>query len=38
LADLKTVLEGSLAGIFGGAHLLPFFHPIDGADAGFRSN
>jgi sucrose phosphorylase len=21
--------------VFGGAHLLPFFHPIDGADAGF---
>ncbi len=24
-----------MAGLFGGAHLLPFFHPIDGADAGF---
>ena len=35
LADLKRLLEGPLAGIFGGAHLLPFFHPIDGADAGF---
>ncbi len=27
--------EGALAGLFGGVHLLPFFHPIDGADAGF---
>jgi sucrose phosphorylase len=24
-----------LAGLFGGVHLLPFFHPIDGTDAGF---
>lgn len=24
-----------LAGVFGGVHLLPFFHAIDGADAGF---
>ncbi len=24
-----------MAGVFGGAHLLPFFTPIDGADAGF---
>ena len=24
-----------LAGLFGGVHLLPFFHAIDGADAGF---
>ena len=23
------------AGAFGGVHVLPFFHPIDGADAGF---
>jgi sucrose phosphorylase len=26
---------GSLAGLFGGIHLLPFFYPIDGSDAGF---
>ncbi len=32
LADL---LEGPLAGLFGGVHLLPFYTPIDGADAGF---
>jgi sucrose phosphorylase len=28
-------MQGPLHGLFGGAHLLPFFHPIDGADAGF---
>ncbi len=33
--DLRTLLEGPLAGVFGGVHVLPFFHPIDGADAGF---
>jgi sucrose phosphorylase len=32
---LRSLLEGPLAGVFGGAHLLPFFDPIDGADAGF---
>ncbi len=32
---LKSLLEGPLAGLFGGVHLLPFFTPIDGADAGF---
>ena len=35
IQDLKQLLEGPLAGIFGGAHLLPFFHPVDGVDAGF---
>ena len=33
--DLERLLAGLLAGVFGGAHLLPFFTPIDGADAGF---
>ena len=33
--DLRHLLDGPLAGVFGGLHLLPFFHPIDGADAGF---
>ena len=33
--DLQSLLEGPLAGLFGGAHLLPFFWPVDGADAGF---
>ena len=33
--DLEALLDGPLAGAFGGIHVLPFFHPIDGADAGF---
>ncbi|MFU8841625.1 MAG: sucrose phosphorylase [Nitriliruptoraceae bacterium] len=35
LQGLKALLEGPLAGVFGGVHILPFFDPIDGADAGF---
>ena len=35
LAQLAALLDGPLAGLFGGVHLLPFFDPIDGADAGF---
>ena len=35
LEQLKALLRGALKGIFGGVHLLPFFVPIDGADAGF---
>ena len=35
LQDLHALLTGPLRGVFGGVHLLPFFHPIDGADAGF---
>ncbi len=35
LRDLARLLDGPLAGVFGGVHLLPFFHRIDGADAGF---
>ena len=33
--QMNNMLKGPLADIFGGAHLLPFFTPIDGADAGF---
>ena len=33
--DLQQLLDGPLQGAFGGVHVLPFFHPIDGADAGF---
>ena len=33
--DLQALLAGPLAGAFGGVHVLPFYHPIDGADAGF---
>ena len=35
LAELRNLLDGPLRGVFGGAHLLPFFDPIDGTDAGF---
>ncbi len=35
LAQLNRFLKGPLAGVFSGVHLLPFFTPIDGADAGF---
>jgi sucrose phosphorylase len=35
LKQLRALLRGPLEGIFGGVHLLPFFVPIDGADAGF---
>jgi sucrose phosphorylase len=35
LQDLQALLQGSLKGLFGGVHLLPFFRPIDGVDAGF---
>jgi sucrose phosphorylase len=34
-SELNTLLAGPLAKLFGGAHLLPFFTPINGADAGF---
>jgi sucrose phosphorylase len=34
--ELQALLiDGPLAGLFGGVHLLPFFWPLDGADAGF---
>lgn len=32
---LTTLLHGPLEGVFGGVHLLPFYNPIDGSDAGF---
>lgn len=35
LAGLAELLDGPLDGLFGGVHVLPFFTPIDGADAGF---
>ncbi|MBN1238348.1 MAG: sucrose phosphorylase, partial [Gammaproteobacteria bacterium] len=35
LRDLDALLRGPLQGLFGGVHVLPFFHPADGADAGF---
>jgi sucrose phosphorylase len=35
IGGLADLLDGPLAGLFGGVHLLPFFIPVDGADAGF---
>ena len=35
LREFQSLLQGPLKGAFGGVHLLPFFYPIDGADAGF---
>jgi sucrose phosphorylase len=35
LPGLAGLLRGPLCGLFDGVHVLPFFTPIDGADAGF---
>lgn len=35
IAELTALLRGPLLGAFGGVHVLPFFTPYDGADAGF---
>jgi sucrose phosphorylase len=35
IAALQGLLTGPLRDVFGAVHLLPFFNPIDGADAGF---
>jgi sucrose phosphorylase len=35
LRGVHDLLRGPLKGLFGGVHLLPFFHPSDGSDAGF---
>ena len=35
MPGLKEILDGPLAGVFEGVHILPFFTPFDGADAGF---
>lgn len=35
LDGVRKLLAGPLANLFGGVHLLPFFYPFDGADAGF---
>jgi len=37
-SDIKALLQllkGPLAGLFGGVHILPFYFPIHGTDAGF---
>ncbi len=35
LRRLERLIDESMPGLFGGMHLLPFFYPIDEADAGF---
>ncbi|MFK7733992.1 MAG: sucrose phosphorylase [Pseudomonadales bacterium] len=35
LAGFKKLLDSELSDLFGGVHILPFFDPIDGEDAGF---
>lgn len=35
IGKLHGLLDGPLAGAFAGVHVLPFFTPYDGADAGF---
>lgn len=35
LSGLREILAGPLAGAFTGVHILPFYDPYDGADAGF---
>jgi sucrose phosphorylase len=36
LLGLRALLAGPLAGVFDAVHVLPFFTPVDGADAGFE--
>lgn len=35
IPGLRALLDGPLAGLFGTVHVLPFFLPYDGVDAGF---
>lgn len=35
LIELKSVLDDEFKGLFDGVHVLPFYYPIDGEDAGF---
>ena len=35
IQELNELIKNELNGLFGGIHLLPFFNPIDGEDAGF---
>lgn len=35
LKRLRHLLNGSLAGLFDGVHILPFYFPINGTDTGF---
>lgn len=38
LKDFKDFLEKEMPDLFAGLHLLPFFYPYDGADAGYDPN
>lgn len=33
--ELNSLIQNEFEGLFGAIHILPFFNPIDGADAGF---
>jgi len=35
IKDLNSLFKNELKGLFGGLHILPFYYPIDGEDAGF---
>jgi sucrose phosphorylase len=35
ISDLNSLFKNELKGLFGGLHILPFYYPIDGVDAGF---
>ena len=35
IEELQALITGPLKGLFGGIHILPFYFPIDGEDAGF---
>ncbi len=35
ITELHRLLRGPLAGLFSGVHILPFYYPIHGTDAGF---
>lgn len=35
ISELQGLLNGPLAGLFGGVHILPFYFPRNGPDAGF---
>ena len=37
LASLTDILRPRFAGAYEGVHILPFFTPFDGADAGFAA-
>ena len=36
LSSMTDILRTRFDGVYDGVHILPFFTPFDGADAGFR--